>query len=313
MFKQGQVVGKYKVLELVGRGGFGSVFLAEDTWLKLPVALKVPHRQEADFDYLLKEPRLLATLDHPNIVRVMTCEQIEDTFFLVMEYVDGRSLEAIIEEDGPVDLERFWIYLKQICCAVDYAHKQSVLHRDLRPANLLVAPDGTLKITDFGIARLLDRSEFARTRIGSPPYMAPEQFRGRTVFQSDIYSIGVVMYELLTGTLPFYDVRANQQPDGRPIPPHVKNPRIPRIVSDTIMKAMALASKDRHQHALEIIEDLKRPEPVVEEQAEMESMEDIKKRLQVRVETPAAFCWNCGRPLSKKSRMCPHCGEVQEV
>jgi serine/threonine protein kinase len=137
MFFRGQTVGKYRILSPLGSGGFGSVYLAEDTWIDKKVAIKVPHRQNLDFGELLREPRLLASLSHPNIVTVLTAEKQDDVFFIVMEYVPGDTLEAVIERDGTLDLARALDYTCQICNAVDHAHKQGIIHRDLRPGNVL--------------------------------------------------------------------------------------------------------------------------------------------------------------------------------
>src|SRR5438477_260105 len=135
MFFRGQVIGKYKILQPIGSGGFGTVYLAEDTWIDKKVALKVPHKQHLDFGELLREPRLLATLNHPNIVAILTAEKQENIFFIVMEFVPGVTLETIIARDGALDLARALDYTCQISNAVDHAHRSGVLHRDLRPSN----------------------------------------------------------------------------------------------------------------------------------------------------------------------------------
>ncbi len=203
MFFRGQIIGKYKILSTIGSGGFGTVYLAEDTWIDKKVALKVPHKQGVDFGELLREPRLLASLNHPNIVTILTAEKQENVFFIVMEFVPGETLETIIARDGALDLPRALDYTCQICNAVDHAHRQGVLHRDLRPSNVLVADSGMLKVADFGTSRFLEIAAHGTTVIGSPPYMAPEQFQGKAVFASDIYSLGVTMYQMLTGVLPY--------------------------------------------------------------------------------------------------------------
>ena len=123
MFFRGQIIGKCKILSTIGSGGFGTVYLAEDTWIDKKVALKVPHKQGVDFGELLREPRLLARLNHPNIVDILTAEKQENVFFIVMEFVPGETLEAIIERDGALDLARALDYTCQICNAVDHAHR----------------------------------------------------------------------------------------------------------------------------------------------------------------------------------------------
>src|SRR5437762_10842949 len=203
MFFRGQIIGKYKILSTIGSGGFGTVYLAEDTWIDKKVALKVPHKQTLDFGELLSEPRLLATLNHPNIVASLTAEKQENVFFIVMEFVPGETLESVIARQGALDLARALDYTAQICNALDHAHRQGVLHRDLRPSNVLVSDSGLLKVADFGTSRFLEIAAHGTTIIGSPPYMAPEQFHGKAVFASDLYSIGVTMYQMLTGELPY--------------------------------------------------------------------------------------------------------------
>ncbi len=142
MFFRGQTVGKYRILSPLGSGGFGSVYLAEDTWIDKKVAIKVPHRQNLDFGELVREPRLLASLSHPNIVTVLTAERQDNVFFIVMEYVPGDTLEAVIEREGTLDLARALDYTCQICNAMDHAHGQGIIHRDLRPGNVLVTEQG---------------------------------------------------------------------------------------------------------------------------------------------------------------------------
>ena len=200
----GPDVGKYKILAPLGSGGFGSVFLAEDTWLDKKVALKVPHRQQnLDFTELLHEPRLLGSMSHPNIVTVLTAEKQEGVFFIVMEYVAGETLETIIMREGALELTRALDFSVQIANAVDHAHSNNVIHRDLRPGNVLVSEQGLVKVADFGTSRVLEIAAHGTTVIGSPPYMAPEQFHGKAVFASDLYSLGVTMYQMLTGILPY--------------------------------------------------------------------------------------------------------------
>src|SRR5438270_1056226 len=260
MFFRGQIIGKYKILSTIGSGGFGTVYLAEDTWIDKRVALKVPHKQGVDFGELLREPRLLASLNHPNIVTILTAEKQENVFFIVMEFVPGETLETIIARDGPLDVTRALDYTCQISNAVDHAHRQGVLHRDLRPSNVLVADSGMLKVADFGTSRFLEIAAHGTTVIGSPPYMAPEQFKGKAVFASDIYSLGVTMYQMLTGVLPYdtpspADLERLKRGELVP-PPRTKNPRIPKAISDIILKALAPEIPARYQRASELLDDV---------------------------------------------------------
>src|SRR6266550_4319107 len=260
MFFRGQIVGKYKILSTIGSGGFGTVYLAEDTWIDKKVALKVPHKQGVDFGELLREPRLLASLNHPNIVTIMTAEKQENVFFIVMEFVPGETLETIVAREGPLDLARALDYTCQISNAVDHAHKQGVLHRDLRPSNVLVSENGMLKVADFGTSRFLEIAAHGTTVIGSPPYMAPEQFLGKAVFASDIYSLGVTMYQMLTGVLP-YDTPTTTDLErlmrGELLTaPRLKNPKIPKSINDIVLKALTADVTHRYQRAADLLTDL---------------------------------------------------------
>ena len=260
MFFRGQIIGKYKILRTIGSGGFGTVYLAEDTWINKSVALKVPHKQGVDFGELLREPRLLASLNHPNIVTILTAEKQDNVFFIVMEFVPGETLESIITREGALDLTRTLDYTCQVCNAVDHAHRHGVLHRDLRPSNVLVADRGMVKVADFGTSRFLEIAAHGTTVIGSPPYMAPEQFQGKAVFASDIYSLGVTMYQMLTGMLPYETpspadlerlMRGELQTG-----PRLKNPKIPKAIDNIVLKAMAPDIRSRYQRASALLDDV---------------------------------------------------------
>src|SRR5512135_3043453 len=260
MVFRGQTLGKYRILEPLGSGGFGTVYLAEDTWIDKKVALKVPHRQGVDFGELLREPRLLAALNHPNIVSILTAEKQENVFFIVMEFVPGETLETVIEREGALDLPLALDYICQICNAVDHAHRHGVLHRDLRPSNVLVSDSGLLKVADFGTSRFLEIAAHGTTVIGSPPYMAPEQFQGKAVFASDLYSLGVTMFQMMTGMLP-YDTPSpgdlGKLMRGELLtPPRLKNPKIPKAINDIILKAMAPDIPSRYQRASDLLDDV---------------------------------------------------------
>lgn len=311
MFLLGQTVGKYQVLANLGSGGFGTVFLARDTWIDKKVAIKVPHRQTGDENELLQEPRLLAALDHQNIVGILTAERVDGVFFIVMEYVKGESLEAALDREKSLDLERAVNYTVQTLRGVEHAHKAAILHRDLRPANVLVSESGVVKVADFGTSRLLEKSH-ATTVIGSPPYMAPEQFQGRAVLASDIYSVGVMLYQMLTGTLPYFSPNPAQierlVAQGRCTPPRLRNSQIPKEISDIVMQAIAPALGDRYQRASEFLEDLATATDIDHKASELE---DIRKRLKAREVPRKGFCWHCRKPLHARSDSCPFCGEKQ--
>jgi eukaryotic-like serine/threonine-protein kinase len=319
VFLRGHSIGKYKIHSIIGSGGFGTVYLADDTWIDKKVALKVPHKQGVDFGELLREPRLLAALDHPNIVSILTAEKQENLFFIVMEYVPGETLETIITREGALDLNRSFDYICQICNAVDHAHQQGVLHRDLRPSNVLVSENGKAKVADFGTSRFLEIAAHGTTVIGSPPYMAPEQFQGKAVFASDVYSLGVTMYQMLTGMLP-YDTPTPADLDrlmrgGLVSPPRAKNPKVPRALNDVILKAMAPDIHSRYQRAGELLEAVlvargtsPRPTPRPAS-SETEGAEEIHTRLKSRETPQPRFCWHCRKPLHARADRCPFCGE----
>jgi eukaryotic-like serine/threonine-protein kinase len=325
MFFRGQIVGKYKILSTIGSGGFGTVYLAEDTWIDKKVALKVPHKQHLDFGELLREPRTLATLNHPNIVTILTAEKQENVFFIVMEFVPGETLEAIITRDGALDLARALDYTCQICNAVDHAHRQGVLHRDLRPSNVLVTDNGLAKVADFGTSRFLEIAAYGTTVIGSPPYMAPEQFQGKAVFASDIYSLGVTMYQMFTGVLPYdtpspHDLERLIRGDLLTAP-RVRNPKIPKAISDVVLKAMAPDLQSRYQRGSDVLDDVLaargarvaragRTTVAADTPAEGASHE-IQARLRARETPQPRFCWHCRKPLHARTDRCPFCGEIQ--
>jgi serine/threonine-protein kinase len=321
MFFRGQIVGKYKVLSTIGSGGFGTVYLAEDTWIDKKVALKVPHKQTVDFGELLREPRLLATLNHPNIVAILTAEKQNNVFFIVMEFVPGETLEAILLREGALDVALALDYTCQVCNAIDHAHRQGVLHRDLRPSNVLVTDSGLAKVADFGTSRFLEIAAHGTTVIGSPPYMAPEQFQGKAVFASDIYSLGVTMYQMFTGTMP-YDTPSPADIDrlfrgDLVTAPRLRNPKIPKALNDIVMKAMAPGIPNRYQRASDILDDVlavrkrgvwRTPSAAESDHGEVQ---EIQTRLRARETPQPRFCWHCRKPLHARSDRCPFCGEAQ--
>jgi serine/threonine-protein kinase len=326
VFFRGQTIGKYRIVSSLGSGGFGTVYLAEDTWIDKKVAIKVPHKQHLDFGEMLKEPRLLASMSHPNIVTVLTAEKQDDVFFIVMEYVQGETLEQIILREGALDVTRALDFTCQICNAVDHAHQAGILHRDLRPGNMLVSDTGLLKVTDFGTSRFLEIAAHGTTVIGSPPYMAPEQFHGKAVFASDVYSIGVTMYQMLTGTLP-YETPAPADLErlmrGELVTaPRLRNARIPSAINDIVLRALQPALTKRYQRASELLEETLaarnapagsaiRSTPARAAAAAETSVAEIHSRLRARETPQPRFCWHCRKPLHARTDRCPFCGESQ--
>jgi eukaryotic-like serine/threonine-protein kinase len=328
MVFRGQTLGKYRIIEPLGSGGFGTVYLAEDTWIDKRVAIKVPHRQGLDFGELLREPRLLASLNHPNIVTVITAEKQDNVFFIVMEYVPGETLETIIVQRGALELPLALDYTCQIANAVEHAHKQGVIHRDLRPANVFVTEKGLLKVGDFGTSRFLEIAAHGTTVIGSPPYMPPEQFEGRAVFASDLYSLGVTMYQMLTGSLP-YDTPTPSDLErlrrGELVSSaRLRNPAIPKAIDDVILRALSPEVGARYQRAEDLLQDLLAARGDVIRRNAPESVAQLDERgvtRRARHPSPARvrtrelansrFCWHCRKPLPTRGSRCPFCGESQ--
>src|SRR6185503_19653412 len=220
-----------------------------------------------------------------------------------------------------LELTRAVDFTCQICNAVDHAHRHGVLHRDLRPSNVLVAENGMLKVADFGTSRFLEIAAHGTTVIGSPPYMAPEQFQGKAVFASDLYSLGVTMYQMLTGMLP-YDTPSPADLDrlmtGELLSaPRLKNPKVPKAINDIVLKAMAPEIHARYQRAGELLDDVlaardagsrrtpRRPSSLPAAEASASAAEDIQVRLKAREAPLPRFCWHCRKPLHARSDQCP--------
>lgn len=306
-------LGPYRIMEKIGTGGFGSVYQAEDTRNGTLVALKIPHHQDRGPDYLTHEPSLLAQLEHPNIVRFLEATREDDIFFFVMDYIKGESLSDRLDRERQLPWQEVIPIIQQVAEAIRFAHRMKILHRDLRPANILLQDDGVVKVTDFGIAKALLDTEYAHTVIGSPPYMAPEQLEGRATYASDLYSIGVIFYESVTGMLPFYDVNfvALRQKilQGRCATPNQLNPEIPVPISQFIMQAMHRFRTHRFQDAEEFIQGLKLALQNTERRIHVnEQLTPLGQRNQ-RVPTQRLSCWNCFRPVHARATICPSCGE----
>jgi serine/threonine-protein kinase len=253
-------IDKYKLLEIKGSGTFGTVWLAEDTWIGKKVAIKIPHNQKEELTTLIAEPKLLASLDHPNIVQILTVDKAENIFFMVMEYVDGKNLAQLIQET-PLTYKEAVDIVIQILAALQYAHDKNVIHRDLKPGNILLTSERKAKITDFGTA-LIQTGKNGATIGGTLYYMSKEQVLGHPAKASDVYSVGVILYEMVTGKLPFYDevpmaVLNKILKDDIP-EPHKINAKVPKEIEAVIMKALQKEVSKRYQTATEMRQDLEK-------------------------------------------------------
>ncbi len=259
----GQVVGNFKVLSEVGEGGMGKVYRALDMMLEREVALKVLRPEFARVPDIVERFRseavALAKLLHPNIAGVYSFARFGDDLFMAMEFVRGSTLERILAESGAVDWQKAVPLLCQALDGIEHAHRLGIIHRDIKPANVMLTHDGVVKVTDFGIARVLGRARQTQEgrMIGTIEYMSPERIRGLEVdARSDIYSLGIVLYEMLTGTVPFasdseYEVMRAQIED-QPRAPRELIPAIPEQVQRALLTAVAKNPGERFASAIEM-------------------------------------------------------------
>jgi eukaryotic-like serine/threonine-protein kinase len=260
--------GRYRIVRKLGTGGMANVYLAEDEVLGRRVAIKILDDRHAGDDQFIerfrREAKNAASLSHPNIVSIYDRGEAEGTYYIAMEYLDGRSLKELIVARGPAPVNVAIDYARQILAAIRFAHRHGIVHRDIKPHNVLVDAEGRLKVTDFGIARAgTSQMTEAGSIIGTAQYLSPEQARGAPVDQtSDLYSVGVVLYELLTGVVPFSGDTpveiAMKHLSSTPEPPSAKRADIPRDLDMVVLRALAKDPADRYQSAEEMDADLKR-------------------------------------------------------
>lgn len=257
---------RYEILEVIGEGGMAIVYRALDHRLNRDVAVKIMRDEmAADEEFRRRfctESHAVAMLSHPNIVAVYDVSHNDNVEYIVMELVDGITLKQYIERKGVVAWKEVVHFTKQISKALAHAHERGIIHRDIKPQNIMLLRDGTIKVGDFGIAALENEVyENNGEAIGSIHYIAPEQARGECPdARSDIYSLGVMMYEMLTGGLPFTGNTlgeiAMQHMNAKPVPPHEKNPEIPLELERITLKAMSAELSERYQSANELLSDL---------------------------------------------------------
>src|SRR5713226_4614557 len=264
--------GRYEIVGELGRGAMGVVYKAVDPVIGRSVAVKAIKlsaegtgltRQEllARFQ---TEARAAGLLTHPNIVVVFDAGEEDGLYYITMELVEGKSLQALLDDGHAFPLPRTMRIMDQTCSALQFAHERNVIHRDIKPANLMLTADDTVKVTDFGTAKILQFGTVQQTAhvMGTPSYMSPEQVKGRAVDgRSDIFSLGVMLYEMVTGEKPFpgqnittviYKI-VNEDP----VPPRQVNPSIHVGISVVVMKALAKDPEVRYQSCREMLEDLR--------------------------------------------------------
>jgi serine/threonine protein kinase len=270
----GDRVDQYELTELLARSGMASIFKAIDKKTGATVALKVPHLQfESDIAFYQRferEEKIGQKLDHPNIVKVLSPDK-KSRMYLVMEFADGKSLRAV-QGDGKLEPAKALDIAAQIASALVYLHSRGIVHRDLKPDNVLITPDGDIKLIDFGIA--MDEAARRLTwfgltpPVGTPDYMAPEQVRGkRGDVRTDVYALGTMLYEMITGELPFdhgnvhATMRAKVNQDPRP--PHEVMRDIDPKIEEIVMHAIERSPRERYPTAREMLADLEDPSQVV--------------------------------------------------
>ena len=260
--------GRYRITRKLGAGGMANVYLAEDQELGRRVAIKILNERHANDDQFVerfrREAKNAAGLSHPNVVSIYDRGEAEGTYYIAMEYVEGRTLKDLILTRGPSPIGIAIDYTRQILQALRFAHRAGIVHRDIKPHNVIVDGDGRVKVADFGIARAgASQMTEAGSIIGTAQYLSPEQARGAPVDQtSDLYSVGIVLYELLTGTVPFNGDTpveiAMKHLSQTPEPPSSKRHDVPPDLDKIVLRALAKDPSDRYASAEEMDADLDR-------------------------------------------------------
>jgi eukaryotic-like serine/threonine-protein kinase len=262
--------GRYRIVRRLGAGGMANVYMAEDEELDRPVAIKILNDRYANDELFVerfrREARSAAALSHPNIVSIYDRGEAEGTYYIAMEVIDGASLKELIRQNGRLRPAQAIAYTRQILSALRFAHKNGIVHRDIKPHNILIGAEERLKVTDFGIARAgASQMTEAGSIMGTAHYLSPEQARGAQVTAaSDLYSVGVVLYEMLTGDVPFTGDTpveiAMKHLNDAPRPPSARVPGIPADLDRIVMRALAKDPQDRYRSAEELDSDLARVE-----------------------------------------------------
>src|SRR4051794_2366226 len=260
--------GRYRILRKLGAGGMANVYLAEDQELGRKLAIKILNDRHAHDEQFVerfrREAKNAAGLSHPNIVSIYDRGEFDGAYYIAMEYLEGRTLKELIVRNGPTPVPIAIDYTRQIISALGFAHRNGVVHRDIKPHNIVVARDGRLKVTDFGIARSgASQMTEVGSIVGTAQYLSPEQAQGTHVDQrSDIYSVGIVLYEMLTGAVPFTGDTpleiAMKHLRAVPAPPSELNASVPHELDSIVLRALAKDPDHRYQSTEEMDADLAR-------------------------------------------------------
>ena len=261
-------IGRYQIIGMIGKGGMGFVLKGYDATLQRQVAVKIlyPHlaQDESTVSRFLAEARAAASLQHPNIIAIYEAGEDKGLYYFAMEFVDGKDLASVIRERGRLRLEEALPILEQIASALDYAHQKGIIHRDIKASNIMVTVDGLVKVTDFGIARVLGGERFTQTGVlvGTPEYMAPELWEGKEADKrADIYALGILAYEILIGRVPFEGdtplTIGYKHVNELPPPPTNFDSSLPDHVNDAILQALAKNPDHRFQTATAFVDVLR--------------------------------------------------------
>ena len=261
--------GRYEIIEEIGRGGMAIVYRAKCLVLNRYVAIKVLRPEYRDDEEFIKrfkiEAQSAGSLSHPNIVSIYDVGNEDDIEYIVMEYVEGITLKQFLSTKSTIPWKEAVDYASQICSGLEHAHKKGIVHKDIKPENVIITKEGILKITDFGIAKALNQGTITTggLTMGSVHYFSPEQARGGfTDAKTDLYSLGILLYEMIAGKLPFEGDSAisvaMQHLEKDPVRPSIYNPSIPRSLEVVILKAMKKEQTDRYQSATQMLIDLKK-------------------------------------------------------